>query len=361
MKVSLGSVLLGALLASTPAEVVAHPGHPSTCMVTTKRKEFRTLSNVQKLNFLASVKCLMNRPPALSATYPASTSRWTDFLLVHQANTPFVHWVGQFLPWHRAFLQDFEDALRNECGLIGGIPYWNPALDFANLTASPVLSGPLSFGGNGVGPVVVPPGGQSSDGNCVIDGFFGNVSVRVAQGPPPGQVADRCLLRYIRQDFASYWMNPSHVATVLAQPDYATFAPLIEGDMIPPDVFPTMGIHTGGHATIGGDMSDMFTSNSDPIFYPFHANIDRLWAKWQAANPTARQYDISNPIAPRGVIQMWPNPPAGNVTLDYQLSPLKVGDSSTVTTVGQIMNTKGKGVPSAPGKPNGILCYEYVE
>ncbi|KAK0736051.1 hypothetical protein B0T21DRAFT_450894 [Apiosordaria backusii] len=325
MKIPVGSFLLGTLLASVLVDVAAHPAGPSTCVITTKRKEFRTLSTLQKLNFLSSVKCLMNCPPILQTKYPASTSRWTDFLTVHQEATPFVHW-------------EFEDALRNECGLLGGLPYWNPALDFANLTASPVLSGTLSFGGNGVGNVVVPLGGQSSDGNCVVDGFFASES-----------------------DFASYWMNPNHVTAVLAQPDYSTFAVLLEGDMIPPDVLSQPWIHTGGHATFGGDMSDMFTSNADPIFYPFHANLDRLWAKWQAANPTARQYDISNPIAPRGAIQMWPNPPAGNVTLDYVLEPLKVANSASFTTVGQIMNIKGKGVPPAPGKPNGVLCYEYIE
>lgn len=100
-------------------------------------------------------------------------------------------------------------------------------------------------------------------------------------------------------------------------------------------------------------MSDMFTSNTDPLFYVFHANLDRIWAKWQAANPTARQYDVSNPIAPRGPIQMWPNPPAGNVTLDYELRSLNL-------KVGQIMNTKGKGMPYATGKSAGTLCFEYV-
>lgn len=145
----------------------------------------------------------------------------------------------------------------------------------------------------------------------------------------------------------------------MAQPDFESFSPKLEGDLNPANPFPTLGLHTGGHAAIGGDMADMFTSNADPIFYLFHANLDRLWAAWQAANPKERQYDIGLPIAPRGVIQIWPDAPAGNVTLDYALEPLTLGRSSVVK-VGQLMNVKGKGVAPESGKPAGLLCYEYV-
>ena len=360
-------MLIGALLAAVTGTAVAAPAGAAsstgTCTAPVQRKEWRTLSDAEKVHFLLSVKCLMESDSILQDRYPASTSRYEDFLAIHQEQTPFVHWAGQFLPWHRGFLQDYEDALRNECGYTGGLPYWNTALDFLNLAGSPVLSGPLSFGGNGVGDVVVPPGGPSSDGNCVVDGFFANMTVNIAQGAGPAQpvVPGRCVLRYVRDDFGAYWMAPDKVDIIMAQQSFETFAPVIEGDMAIPNPFPVMGLHTGGHATIGGDMSDMFTSNADPLFYLFHANLDRLWAKWQAEDPAARQYDVGNPIAPRGPIQMWPNPPAGNVTLDYVLSPLKVGGSAAFTTVGQVMNTKGKGVPSAAGKPAGVLCFEYVE
>ncbi|KAK3995262.1 putative tyrosinase [Cladorrhinum sp. PSN332] len=351
----------GAFLATLLAGgATARPGPPSpaTCVTPVQRKEFRNLTSTEKFDFLSAVQCLMDSPSILSSTYPASQSRYDDFLAVHQAVTPYVHWVGQFLPWHRGFLQEFEDALRDECDWTGGLPYWNTLLDFPNITASPVFTGDLSFGGNGVGPVI--PSGTSGDGNCVIDGFFANMSVHFAQGAAPAVATDRCLLRYFRPDWAAYWFNPGKLAIVMAQPTYETFAPTLEGDMVLPLPFETLGIHSGGHAALGGDMMDMFTSNADPIFYPFHANLDRIWANWQAANVTARQYAVGNPIAPRGDIQMWPSPPAGNVTLDYALAPLKVKGTPSYTTVGQIMNTKGKGVRPAPGKPRGVLCYEYV-
>jgi tyrosinase len=39
-----------------------------------------------------------------------------------------------------------------------------------------------------------------------------------------------------------------------------------------------MGVHTGGHYTIGGDAgSDFYNSPADPAFFPHHGMIDRVW------------------------------------------------------------------------------------
>ena len=42
---------------------------------------------------------------------------WGDFLQIHN--------TGFFLPWHRLYVQTFEDALRSECGYNGVQPYWD--------------------------------------------------------------------------------------------------------------------------------------------------------------------------------------------------------------------------------------------
>ena len=36
-----------------------------------------------------------------------------------------IHQTGFFLPWHRLFVQTFEDALKTKCGYIGVQPYWD--------------------------------------------------------------------------------------------------------------------------------------------------------------------------------------------------------------------------------------------
>jgi tyrosinase len=39
-----------------------------------------------------------------------------------------------------------------------------------------------------------------------------------------------------------------------------------------------LGVHGGGHFTIGGDAgSDFYNSPADPAFFPHHATVDRVW------------------------------------------------------------------------------------
>ena len=47
------------------------------------------------------------------------------------------------------------------------------------------------------------------------------------------------------------------------------------------------GVHGSVHVRTGGDMGSVPSAAYDPIFYLHHANIDRLWANWQAAHPGA--------------------------------------------------------------------------
>jgi hypothetical protein len=47
------------------------------------------------------------------------------------------------------------------------------------------------------------------------------------------------------------------------------------------------GVHGGVHVRTGGDMGSVPSAGYDPIFYLHHANVDRLWAQWQAAHPGA--------------------------------------------------------------------------
>ena len=35
-----------------------------------------------------------------------------------------------------------------------------------------------------------------------------------------------------------------------------------------------------------GDMFSNLTASYDPIFWPVHVNVDRLWWEWQTRNPT---------------------------------------------------------------------------
>ena len=47
-----------------------------------------------------------------------------------------------------------------------------------------------------------------------------------------------------------------------------------------------------------GDMFSNLTASYDPVFWPIHVNIDRLWWQWQQANPGANPVDLASVLTP---------------------------------------------------------------
>jgi tyrosinase len=47
-----------------------------------------------------------------------------------------------------------------------------------------------------------------------------------------------------------------------------------------------------------GDMFSNLTAAFDPVFWPIHSNIDRLWWKWQQAHPDGVPADLDGPMSP---------------------------------------------------------------
>ena len=67
--------------------------------------------------------------------------------------------------------------------------------------------------------------------------------------------------------------NAAAVAAVMANGTFNTFAQAVEG------------VHNSGHVWVGGSMGSIPNAPCDPVFWMHHAEIDRLWAAWQTANP----------------------------------------------------------------------------
>jgi hypothetical protein len=59
-----------------------------------------------------------------------------------------------------------------------------------------------------------------------------------------------------------------------------------EGDSI-------VGVHGGGHYSLGEPMQDVFASPQDPAFMLHHSMIDRLWTSWQAMDEEKRRYALN--------------------------------------------------------------------
>jgi tyrosinase len=47
-----------------------------------------------------------------------------------------------------------------------------------------------------------------------------------------------------------------------------------------------------------GDMFSNLTASYDPVFWPIHVNIDRIWWEWQKLNPSAEPYDLDSILSP---------------------------------------------------------------
>lgn len=48
-----------------------------------------------------------------------------------------------------------------------------------------------------------------------------------------------------------------------------------------------LGAHVDVHVAVGGTM-DSASSPADPVFWLHHANIDRIWSRWQSDHPKAK-------------------------------------------------------------------------
>lgn len=87
------------------------------------RRDWRDFSYKQRKSYIQSVLCLQKLPSQTpSDLVPGARSRYDDFVATHINQTQTIHFTGTFLAWHRYYVWNFEQALRNECGYTGDYP-----------------------------------------------------------------------------------------------------------------------------------------------------------------------------------------------------------------------------------------------
>lgn len=141
------------------------------------------------------------------------------------------------------------------------------------------------------------------------------------QGLPPNPQANglgynpRCLRRDISPQAANHTTDEKVVSLITQYTDILSFQ-----DQMQNYAPGTMGVHNGGHYTIGGDAgADFYNSPSEPAFWFHHGMVDRVWTTWQNLDLESRQ----NAIA--GTVTFLNNPPSRNATLNDTLSLGYVG------------------------------------
>ena len=309
--------------------------------------------------FTDAIKCLKTKPSQFSdVEVPGARTLYDDFIAVHINQTLIIHADGVFLSWHRNYIHLFEQTLVNECGYSGTLPYWNWPLWAHNLSASPLFdASPYSLSGDGIynateGPISI--GGNATfprgtGGGCVVTGPFANTTLPFQHftiqdaisfdGSLPANAFDyypHCFQRDLNSYAAEYYTNKSDVDYLIYQaPDITTFQNVMSGAL----GNPSLGVHGGGHLTVGPDLFDFFTSPSDPAFWLHHGMIDLVWTMWQARDPANRQFALSGGSTTFNI------PPSPNVTLSYVENWGVLGEAREI---GSLMSVT-----------DGPFCYRY--
>ncbi|KAJ3213092.1 hypothetical protein HK099_007578 [Clydaea vesicula] len=290
---------------------VTTPAKPETCKPVV-RKEWRNLSEKEQQDFFTAIN-ILKKAPSLG-NYD---SRYDDFVAIHSTQADNIHFVPQFLPWHRIFLRSLEVEMQKVLNQPEySLPYWNKALDWDAPEKAPIW-GPTKFGGNGQG-----------ENNCVLDGQFANWNSSIWTFYPgmTNTKKDGCLQRRFKKrnnitDTIFEFAPPEEIAALVnSSNQYAEFSTNLEWHLT----------HYGAHGGIGGDMGHFADTVADPIFFLHHNDLDKIWFDWQVNNNIS-DYAGFDARGEENVV--------ANVTLDDIMEPFNI-------SVGAVMNITD-------------LCYQF--
>jgi tyrosinase len=162
----------------------------------------------------------------------------------HQQNAHSAQRMELFLPWHRAYLYNFEMAARTQVSGVT-VPWWDWTLGPPRQDPIPRIFADTAIAGR-ANPLV-------SFHIAGVAGIRPHDTVR-----NPGAATDL--------------PSDADVADVLARTDWSDFTSALED------------LHDRVHGWVSGDMGIVATAAYDPIFWSHHAMIDCIWWLWQVRN-----------------------------------------------------------------------------
>lgn len=258
------------------------------------RKNAADLTILERYEFVWAVKAL--KAQVGGKNYDWFVMKHVEYFYDVQEPAPstemisYAHRSPSFLPWHRQFVIEFENALRNHVSYIT-VPYWDWTVN-RNPDEFPWT---FDFmGGNGVGDDITVQSGPFRKGKWTT------------VGSPTNQTA-------LTRNWSSGELpTAADVADVLATTPYS-----YDPDLPPPAGMRHIiegGVHDSVHNWIGGNMSQEDSPN-DPIFFLHHCNIDRIWSRWQAlpgngygpehyrpSGGSLGMVDVDEPMRPFGAV-----------------------------------------------------------
>lgn len=187
---------------------------------------------------------------------------FVDFQNMHTADTSMeIHGRSCFLPWHRLYLLDLERKLQAIDPSVV-LPYWRFDEPAPNVFTRDFLGVPDSTG-------IV----QFSSSNPLVNWrltVFGEGSGRISRTPVPN--FDPATQSARVQNNEESTLNLGTTPGPTPGTGRVTFERFerMEGDP-----------HGSAHVSFRGQVADIGRAPADPLFFLLHANVDRLWAKWQ--------------------------------------------------------------------------------
>ncbi|MEV8525205.1 tyrosinase family protein [Streptomyces sp. NPDC052000] len=241
------------------------------------RKNQADLTTDEKRRFVAALLQLKR-----NGRYDTFVSTHNAFIMSDTDTGDRVgHRSPSFLPWHRRFLIEFEQALQSVDASVT-LPYWDWTAD---RTATSSLWAADFLGGTGRsrdGQVMDGPFAQSAGGwnlNIRVDG---RTYLRRALGAAVAQLPTRAEVDGVLA-MTTYDMAPWNSAS-------DGFRNHLEG-------WRGVNLHNRVHVWVGGQMATGASPN-DPVFWMHHAFVDKLWTQWQSRHtgssylPTAGTQDV---------------------------------------------------------------------
>jgi tyrosinase len=275
------------------------------------RKNARNLTSTEKADFVRAIRTLKNNnsPGNIYNQFVRWHSQATIFATLLPGETGgasyrnAAHRGPAFHPWHREMLRRLELELQK---IVPGIaiPYWDWTQDTANPSGSPIWRDDF-MGGNGDGTRNwAVRRGPFREGQWTIIDENGNNA-----GP-------------LRRQFGSggsTFPTSGGVGIALGETPYdnpqwsSATSPSHRNRL---EGFLSTPLHNRVHAWVGQTMQRVLVSPNDPVFFLHHCNVDRLWAQWQAQNPSQEYLPTSG------------GPPRHN--LDDQMYPWDVTPASVL-------------------------------
>ncbi|KAL7535624.1 hypothetical protein ACHAWF_005215, partial [Thalassiosira exigua] len=223
-----------------------------TCSGPSLRRAWRDTSCDDQEAYLEAVKKLKQLEPYPENPY--DIPNLDQFSRLHNTQKNFAHGSNAFLQWHRWYISGFEKALQIVSGRCIFLSYWDWEVEAEDRDQSYILKS-TTFGS-------VDDISTEANRGCV-NGGIADYQGFWATTAWEGNCLKRAFNGYLFCDEACLMDH------IVSYDTFQTFSPRFES-------YP----HGVVHSSIGENMMSMYAPD-DPLFFPHHANVDRVWAIWQ--------------------------------------------------------------------------------